>query len=148
MIEYIQEQLFFGNVERALEKINLALSRGVEEDTINNLGYCYDKLGDIPLAKQQYESSLSINPYHPHALNNLGFLYCQQGKFKKGIRLIRSAIQYDPTNAYAYKNMGKALLLKGEKEEAYQMLEKAISLGYAEQYDDEVDRILQQEFKQ
>jgi len=140
-------QVSAGHYREALETYKEILKiHPLDENTANNIGYCYDKAGSDQLAAKYYRLALEANPYQAYTLNNLGYLLYRNGEKKEGWKLIRRSVNMDPTNSYVYKIMALVALAEEDREQAYEMLRKALELGYAQTYDDEVDRLLAREF--
>ena len=113
----------------------------------NNLGYWFSKIGELKKAHNNLSIALQLNPTHPYALNNMGFVMYLEGNFKKALELINKAIEFDASNSYSYKNRALVYLKTGEKELALHDLKISKSLGYKEDYDNEVEDLLTKEFK-
>lgn len=111
-----------------------------------NLGFWYGKLGLLKKASNNLSVALQINPTHPYALNNLGYVNYLEGNNKKALELINKSLEIDPSNSYAYKNRALVSLKNGQKETALIDLNKAKSLGYTEDYDNEVAELLKNEY--
>ena len=77
----------------------------------------------------------------------MGFVMYLEGNFKKALELINKAIEFDASNSYSYKNRALVYLKTGEKELALHDLKISKSLGYKEDYDNEVEDLLTKEFK-
>ena len=43
-------------------------------EAFHNLGFAFEKTGDLRNAARAYERALSLKPNYPSALNNLGYL--------------------------------------------------------------------------
>ena len=91
--------------------------------------------------------ALQLNPTHPYALNNMGFVYYSEGNFKEALELITRAIEIDASNSYSYKNRALVYLKIEKRELALHDLKISKSLGYQEDYDNEVEELLMKEFK-
>jgi Tfp pilus assembly protein PilF len=55
---------------------------------------------------------------------------------------ISKSISLDETNAYAYRTMALLMIEQKKEKKACELLNKALLLGYAEEYDDEVDNLI------
>ena len=62
------------------------------------------------------------------------------------IELITTSLEFDPSNSYGYKNRALVYIKLGQKDSALIDLRKAKLLGYQEDYDNEVDDMLEMEF--
>ncbi len=108
----------------------------------NNIGFYYSKLGELRKAENNLLVALQINATHPYALNNLGHVYHLQNNPEEALKKINQSIEIDPSNSYAYKNRALVYIQQGKPVEAQADLKKARALGYADDYDDEVDIFL------
>jgi tetratricopeptide (TPR) repeat protein len=117
-----------------------------DESVYCSLGFWYSKIGELKKAYNNLHLSLDFNPTHPYSLNNLGHVFYLQGDYKKALELANQSLEIDPSNSYAYKNRALIFLKTGEKEKAHKDLIKAKELGYAEDHDDEVDKVLEKHF--
>lgn len=113
----------------------------------NNLGFWYSKIGELKKARNNLSVSLQLNPTHPYALNNMGFVMYLEGNFQKSLELITRAIEIDASNSYSYKNRALVYLKIDKRELALHDLKISKSLGYKEDYDNEVEDLLLKEFK-
>jgi tetratricopeptide (TPR) repeat protein len=108
----------------------------------NNLGFWYSKTGDIKKAYNNLSIALQINPTHPYALDNMGHVHYLKGDFEKALLCIDQSLDIDPSNSYGYKNRALIYLKTGKTDLAVADLQKARLLGYAEDYDSEVEELL------
>jgi Tfp pilus assembly protein PilF len=56
---------------------------------------------------------------------------------------VSKSISLDPTNSYAYRTMALILIEEKKIKQACENLQKAIELGYADEYDDEVTKLIE-----
>jgi len=120
---------------------------GKRNSTIyNNMGYWYSKLGQLKKAYNNLSVALQINSTHPYALNNMGYVSYLEGNNVKALELINKSLEIDPSNSYAYKNRALVSLKFGQKDSALNDLHKAKSLGYTEEYGNEVVELLKTEY--
>lgn len=140
-----------GSVYLKLKKYTEALADHIkfcEEDInnaigYNNLGYTYGKIGIIDKAKYNLNLCLKLNPEYAYAHNNLGYVYYLENNFDTAIELINTSINMDPSNSYAFKNRALIYLKQNKIAEANDDLIKAIELGFTNDHDDEVERLLE-----
>ncbi len=111
-----------------------------------NIGYYYSKIDEFSKAKFNLQRSLDINPGQAYPNNNLGFIYYKEGNNKKALQLINESLEIDPTNSYAYKNRALVYLALKEMEKAKTDLITAQEMGYKDDYDDEVEKLIKQYF--
>ncbi len=112
----------------------------------NNLGFWYIKVNDLRKAENNLSVALQFNATHPYALDNFGHLKYLKGNYKMALELINKSLEIDPSNSYGYKNRALVYIRNNQKELALEDLKKASSLGYGEEYDNEVDLLLKNEF--
>jgi len=74
-----------------------------------NLGKLYQDLGELELAKEQYQYLLAIDPYSYPAYNNLGYIaFYFEDNFEEAIRYYSKAIELDSSYFQAWCNRGLA----------------------------------------
>lgn len=113
----------------------------------NNIGFAY-ALMDLPdLGLKYLNYALEIEPQYPSALSMMGFCWYLKGDFDKALDYINEALGLDPSNAYAYKNRALIYMKLGEMMPAFEDLKMALEMGFTEQYGEEVERILREEFE-
>jgi type IV pilus assembly protein PilF len=86
---YYQE----GKNEVALDEIKQALL--VDPDNAGAYGLramVYTRMGEIPLAEQNFQRGLTLAPNDPNLANNYGSFLCQHGKPEKGVPYFDAAI--------------------------------------------------------
>ena len=96
-----------------------------------NLANVLDRRGQWDDARQHYERSLQIDPFHARALNNLGLGLAARGQTATALMLFTRAIDAAPGNAETYSNMGVALMDSGQLPEAIAAIEKALAIDPA-----------------
>jgi len=132
------------NYQGAIKDYLKLLEIGKRDETVyNNLGFWYGKIGNLKKAFNNLSVALQMNSTHPYALNNMGFVKYAEGDYRKAFEFVNRSLEIDPSNSYAYKNRAMIHIKLGDKELALSDLRKAESLGYQEEYDDEVNDLLQ-----
>jgi tetratricopeptide (TPR) repeat protein len=74
------------------------------------LGNSYFKIGDMPQAKNAYETFLSANPFEPEAFSNLGLVYAKLGDNRQAISNYSSALKLDSNLLATLVNRGSAYM--------------------------------------
>jgi tetratricopeptide (TPR) repeat protein len=72
----------------------------------------------------------------------LGYTYYLEGDYVTAMRYINQSIELDPTNSWAFKNRSLVHIANSAYDKAHEDLKRALALGYREDYDDEVDNLL------
>jgi protein O-mannosyl-transferase len=93
-----------------------------------NLGFAFDKKGEMDQAIAEYREALRIRPNYGEALNNLGLALLQQGKVDEAMEYLQQAYQAGPNRAEPCVNIGSALLRKGRIDEAIARFQEALQL--------------------
>ncbi len=93
----------------------------------NQLGICYQRLGDVGAARRAYERAIQLKKDYAAAYNNLGTLEHTSGRYRRAISAYDKAIAIKPEAAF-YKNLGTAWLARGEVERALAAWSEAIRL--------------------
>lgn len=139
-----------GQNELAIAKEILIHMQTLTEDEADigwvycNLGQTFSNLGDYQQAEMYLNKALELMPTSSYVFNNLGFTMAQTGRIKEGLNFITKAIKLDSRNSYAYKDRAKVFLQLGKPRKARKDLLRAVELGYEVDYDDEVEKLLQQ----
>lgn len=135
LYNFIREKLSVNqpkDVERSL-KLTLA-------SVINNIGYYYKNLGDIPEALNYYHQSLKLQEELKNdegaalTLNNIGTVYDEQGKSKLALEYyekslkIREYIKDKYGMAMSYNNIGGLFYNEKNLDEALKYYSKSLEL--------------------
>ena len=91
---------------------------------------------------EYFDKSIKQNPKFSNAYNNRGFAKLQLKDLKGAKADISKAQELDPENSYACRTMALYLIADNKTKQACEQLEKALKLGYANEYDDEVDNLI------
>jgi tetratricopeptide (TPR) repeat protein len=111
--------------------------------------YTYSLKGNYEQAIKDYDKIISLFsadfPENEKAIayNNRGFAKYNVGQLEEAINDIDQSLSLFSENSYAYKNRALVHLKKGNKSTACADLAKAKSLGFTEQYGNEVDELSQ-----
>ncbi|OGT45426.1 MAG: type IV pilus biogenesis/stability protein PilW [Gammaproteobacteria bacterium RIFCSPHIGHO2_12_FULL_41_20] len=108
-ITYLEQ----GNVQRAKQKLLLALSEGPNiPETWYSMAYFYEATGNHQQAKTYYLKAVSIAPHRGDVQNNYGTFLCRSGDYHGAIQRFLLAVK--DTNylnpAAAYENAGLCAL--------------------------------------
>jgi tetratricopeptide (TPR) repeat protein len=97
-----------------------------------NLGLCYDYLGQSGEAVQNYNKAIELNRLqkHPSAWPHLNFAVtlASLNRLTEAEAQLREALRYESGLAHAHYQLGQVLEKEGEFEEAVLSLEQAIKL--------------------
>ncbi|TAE61392.1 MAG: tetratricopeptide repeat protein [Nostocales cyanobacterium] len=94
----------------------------------NNLGNLLKATGDLPGAKNAYETALKIDDSFVTGYYNLGMVCKAMGLYLEAIDAYNAAIFLNPDYAEAYQNLGVVLLKVGDVENSMVAFEFAINL--------------------
>ncbi len=84
----------------------------------NNLGVCYDRLGETELARKSYQKALAVDPYQVYAHFNIGIGHMKEGKWEKAIERFRKTLESEPGKYSSYKYIATCYLKLQKVEEA------------------------------
>jgi tetratricopeptide (TPR) repeat protein len=74
-----------------------------------NLGMLYQDLGELEMAKEQYQNLITIDPNSYPAYNNLGYIaFYYEDNYQEAVRYYRKAIEIAPSYFQAWYNRGLA----------------------------------------
>ncbi len=106
-------------------------------EAFHNLGFAFEKTGDLRNAARAYERALNLKPDYPSALNNLGYLLATSGtEPAKAVALCQRAVELQPNSASFQDSLGWALYKAGRHQEASSHFTAAIRLepGFFKSY--------------
>ncbi len=83
----------------------------------NQLGICYQRLGDVKKARAAYERAVSLKGDYAEAYNNLGTLEHTSGRYQRAIEAYERAIRIKPAGVF-YRNLGSAWFARGDIDQA------------------------------
>ena len=98
---YLYSGLYYaliGNIDKAIESYNLALSKGSDQYVYYNLSVCYEKLRDLEKAIAFALECYKINPSYLPGLIKLGDLYMQKEEVAEARKYYQKALELDPQN--------------------------------------------------
>jgi Flp pilus assembly protein TadD len=113
---------------------------------LNNLGFSLTYANRLPEAKASYQKAIDLAQDFPYAWDNLGYIYYLENNYDEALKLINHSIALDASNSWAFKNRALVYLAQHKSEAARQDLLHAAQLGYAVEYDNDVDELLQTHF--
>jgi len=94
----------------------------------NNLGVCYDRIGNVEMARESYRRALMVDRFQVYAHFNLGIGYLKEGSVKTAIPEFLATIESDPQKEQAYKYLGSSYMELGEYEHALEAFDKFTKL--------------------
>ena len=98
-------------------------------EAFHNLGYAFERCGDVKNAIRAYERALNLKPAYASALNNLGFLLASsETDTLQAIGLCQRAVQLSPNTASYRDSLGWALYKADRPQEAAVQFQTAIRL--------------------
>lgn len=96
--------------------------------TWNKIGIAWHNLGELNLARANYEHALKVDKKYAEALNNIGTVYYAEKKYGTAISRYKRAIRLLPDKAAFWSNLGTAYFSQGKIPLMTEAYEKAISL--------------------
>ncbi|MFN3813136.1 MAG: tetratricopeptide repeat protein [Aquificaceae bacterium] len=99
-----------------------------------NLGYIYEKKGELDLAKGEYQKAIKKDKSFWVAYYNLGNIYAKEGNYKKAQESYRRALDINPEDPDTLNNLAYVLFKQGKKEEALVLIKKAINMEDKKEY--------------
>lgn len=91
---------------------------------------------------QDMNSLIRLKPRNAHAYAYRAFLKREQGMLGAALKDIERAARLAPLDPLVFRHKGLIHLSLGEEQAACQAFDRALWLGFTEQYDDEVERIM------
>jgi tetratricopeptide (TPR) repeat protein len=96
--------------------------------TWNKIGIAWHNLGELGLARANYEHALKVDKKYAEALNNVGTVFYAEKKYGTAISRYKRAIRLSPEKASFWSNLGTAYFSQGKVPLMIEAYEKAISL--------------------
>jgi len=83
--------------ERAIEDFAKAYQEGFRKDSVeNNIGACFDRLGQMEKARAHYMTAVLENPRNIFALKNMAILLLAEGNWEGARKLYSRTLALDP----------------------------------------------------
>ena len=132
--------------EVTLEKANIMSDRGRYEDAVPlyteaaaafpdrghiyyRRGVCYENLGLLPRALDDYLQCLEVQPSHTDALNNKGVVLAKLERYSEAAEAFTSLVRQQPDNVLALRNRGLCQHDLGHFDEALADYSAAIAVA-------------------
>ena len=98
-------------------------------EAFHNLGYAFERCGDVKNAIRAYERAITLKPNYPSALNNLGYLLAStEQDLLQAIGLCQRAVQLSPNTPSFRDSLGWALYKSNRNQEAAEQFQTALRL--------------------
>lgn len=124
-IAYMAQQ----NWSRAAQDFEKAYDLGESAIALHlNLGACYQRMGELAAALEEYDGILKTYPDDFAANLARGNILLQQGQYQAALRDFEKAISLNSTVADAHNSQGVALRMLGRYEDAITAYTQAIEL--------------------
>jgi tetratricopeptide (TPR) repeat protein len=94
----------------------------------NKIGIAWHNLGELSLARTNYEHALKVDKKYAEAINNIGTVFYAQKKYRTAIGRYKRALELAPDKASFWSNLGTAYYSQGKYPLMMQAYDKAISL--------------------
>jgi len=102
-----------GEYESSTAKLTQVLKTDPDSVPVHYLlGLNYLRLGNFPVAIEQFQQVLHLSPDYSLAVFNLGMAYARNGDMDNAILTLKHALELDNTNFSAAYNLGVAYLQK------------------------------------
>ncbi len=98
------------------------------EGVWNNLGYCYNMLGQYDNAVGAFQKAIAHNAYDPYAYNNLGLAYQGLGRYDDAVAQFQKQIEINPLDLPAHSNLGHVYLLEKKYDLAQKEFQTALQI--------------------
>lgn len=96
--------------EEAIELLERAeLLAPAHQDLINDIAFCYERMGLLTESKLYYQRYLEIDPFNDNVWFNVGTIYAREFQLEKAIEAFDYALAINPENSSVLYN--KAILL-------------------------------------
>lgn len=134
------------NYDEALNEFNTVLEiiPHYKNAYISRAFYVKERTGDLKGAYEDYTAAINLkeDDNDAYAYNNRGYVLLQLGDTLAALSDINSSLDLNPGNPYAYRNRAMVYIAMGKISQGCKDLNKAAELGFADQYGDEVSRLI------
>ena len=96
--------------------------------TWNKIGIAWHNLGELSLARTNYEHALKVDKKYAEAINNVGTVFYAQKKYRTAIGRYKRALELAPDKASFWSNLGTAYYSQGKIPLMIEAYNKAIVL--------------------
>ena len=112
----LQEKDYVGAISDLRRAVKI---RPDMSEAFHNLGFAFERAGDIKNAAKAYKRAIQLKPNYPSALNNLGFLLATtENDVNQAVMLCRKAVELQPNSASFRDSLGWACYKAGRASEA------------------------------
>ncbi len=146
---YYSRAICYSNLakyKKSLDDFNevIELDPEYKEAYNNRAFYVKEKTGDYMGAIEDYNKFIELNKDNNNAFaySNRGHAKYMLNQFDEAMEDIEKSISLDSTNSFVYKNRALIFIAIDSLDLACKDLLKANNLGYATEYDDEVNDLL------
>ena len=94
----------------------------------NKIGIAWHNLGDLSLARTNYEHALKVDKNYAEAINNIGTVFYAQKKYRSAISRYKRALAIAPGKASFWSNLGTAYYSERKFPLMMEAYDKAIAL--------------------
>jgi tetratricopeptide (TPR) repeat protein len=94
----------------------------------NKIGIAWHNMGNLALARANYEHALKVDRKYAEAINNIGTVFYAQKKYRTAIGRYKRALEIAPGKASFWSNLGTAYYSQRKFPEMMQAYDKAIAL--------------------
>lgn len=94
----------------------------------DKIGIAWHNLGELSLARKNYEHALKVDKTYAQAINNIGTVYYAQKKYRTAIKSYKRALALEPDRASFWSNLGTAYYSEHKFPLMMEAYDKAITL--------------------
>jgi tetratricopeptide (TPR) repeat protein len=121
-----------GDIEKAIEYYEKAVSQERSYLYINNLAEAYRTSGQVEKAEKTLLDSIKENPKSQLAHFNLAKVYNEQNKLDQALKAFAKSLEVNPQFLEPYYESAQIYLKKNDKDSAVAQLKKALEEGALE----------------
>jgi len=128
-IDSVTSILSIGKFQEALDKTEILRQQYPGESLLSNIsGACYQGLGQLENAVENYEKAIITNPSYYKAHYNLGGALQELGKLNESVESFERALSIKPDYAEAHNNIGNVFKVLGQFDNAIKSFRSAIEI--------------------
>ncbi len=96
--------------------------------TWNKVGIAFHQLGQLTIARKNYERSVKLNSNYAEAINNLGTVAYAQKSYRRATNFYKKALLITPESASIHSNLGTVYFARKKYDDALVEYQRALTL--------------------
>jgi len=133
---YVRALLFLykQKQQKAIEDFESAIDNNIPVEYMEkiylNRGMAYYNIGNFPMAEENFENALKLNPEYSTVYHSWGMLKYEVKEYDAAVKNFKKAILYEDDNPIIYYNLGMSYLRLKDMDNACKYFNISSTLGY------------------